>query len=570
MADDQMLIRVVLDASKLEEGMTKLKIFETDVRKGVGTFEDFSKVTANAELQLQKLYATGKITDEQYAKFGRTLQLMTERAQNSFVGMASALNTRALPAVNEFTRIISDAPYGARGMANNVQQLASLFGSLAVQTGGAKIALKEMLVMMAGPAGIVLGINALVSGIVAWSNSTESAKRSQFDFNAELERQKDIRERILELKHDTGAITDQAYRTELLSELTLLQTELERLSVIERINAAKNSPLLGPDGKPVDLTPQGIIAGSRKTQTAVAEGTATARLGLKPEDMSAATRILEIQQKMLEIQKRLSAGGSDLSMPKQLDTSDSDTLVLESVFGRQYRTLLDMMKRRRMLSQMSADQRLAIQQNDIAGMRQDLTSGFKLDTVKEVKQPPLGKSFKETQKELTGFEKQFINSTQFMAANIDDNITKAWRRSFGEANSLLQSFALGILKTMGNVASQMATAGIFKLLGSILLPGSGGGFLSDIAGGIFKSLGFKMAGGGIIGEPVVGMGLRSGASYAFGENGPEMVIPNNQLMASRFTDRRGPQVVVLESRIKGSDLVLVHSKASVDRAGRIM
>lgn len=36
---------------------------------------------------------------------------------------------------------------------------------------------------------------------------------------------------------------------------------------------------------------------------------------------------------------------------------------------------------------------------------------------------------------------------------------------------------------------------------------------------------WAMANGGIIGEPVVGMGLRSGQSYAFGERGPEAVLP---------------------------------------------
>jgi hypothetical protein len=34
-----------------------------------------------------------------------------------------------------------------------------------------------------------------------------------------------------------------------------------------------------------------------------------------------------------------------------------------------------------------------------------------------------------------------------------------------------------------------------------------------------------MANGGVIGEPVIGTGVRSGASYSFGERGPETVIP---------------------------------------------
>ena len=37
--------------------------------------------------------------------------------------------------------------------------------------------------------------------------------------------------------------------------------------------------------------------------------------------------------------------------------------------------------------------------------------------------------------------------------------------------------------------------------------------------------GHGYANGGIISEPIIGTGLRSGAKYSFGENGPETVTP---------------------------------------------
>lgn len=56
--------------------------------------------------------------------------------------------------------------------------------------------------------------------------------------------------------------------------------------------------------------------------------------------------------------------------------------------------------------------------------------------------------------------------------------------------------------------------------------GGGGGGLFGIIGGLF---GIKpaaaMADGGVITEPIIGMGLRSGGTYAFGERGPESVTP---------------------------------------------
>lgn len=62
--------------------------------------------------------------------------------------------------------------------------------------------------------------------------------------------------------------------------------------------------------------------------------------------------------------------------------------------------------------------------------------------------------------------------------------------------------------------------------------------VSSLTGGLHIHLGAMatatgnrvthMANGGVIGEPVFGIGLRSGNPYAFGENGPETVIPGRR------------------------------------------
>jgi TP901 family phage tail tape measure protein len=64
---------------------------------------------------------------------------------------------------------------------------------------------------------------------------------------------------------------------------------------------------------------------------------------------------------------------------------------------------------------------------------------------------------------------------------------------------------------------------------------------------------WAMANGGIIGEPVVGMGLRSGDSYSFGERGPERVVPMGAAAAMPGYGTGGHgggsgQVVVVEKR----------------------
>lgn len=106
----------------------------------------------------------------------------------------------------------------------------------------------------------------------------------------------------------------------------------------------------------------------------------------------------------------------------------------------------------------------------------------------------------------------------------------------------------GILESFGKMITQMyiqkqilepamaglnAAGGIGGILGSLF--GSGGGTpaafsqVSAYDSMVGASTDFSMAGGGIIGEHIVGRGLSSGKSYEFGENGPEAVLNKSQI-----------------------------------------
>jgi hypothetical protein len=73
---------------------------------------------------------------------------------------------------------------------------------------------------------------------------------------------------------------------------------------------------------------------------------------------------------------------------------------------------------------------------------------------------------------------------------------------------------------------------VLKNIGTMALESA----LSFFINAGFKALGtamgippIYMANGGMINEPVVGMGIKTGTSYAFGERGPEMVMPLNKI-----------------------------------------
>ena len=79
------------------------------------------------------------------------------------VGKSAA---NAMPAVQEFSRVIQDAPYGIQGVGNNIQQLTANFGHLSKSAGGTIPALKLMFSSLAGPAGILLAVSVVTS---AWT-----------------------------------------------------------------------------------------------------------------------------------------------------------------------------------------------------------------------------------------------------------------------------------------------------------------------------------------------------------------------------------------------------------------
>src|SRR5690606_15014966 len=77
----------------------------------------------------------------------------------------------ATAATQSFSQVIQDAPYGIRGVANNIQQLTAQFGFLSQRAGGCRAALKAMVASLAGPAGLLLSVSLVTSALTAFSNS---------------------------------------------------------------------------------------------------------------------------------------------------------------------------------------------------------------------------------------------------------------------------------------------------------------------------------------------------------------------------------------------------------------
>lgn len=90
--------------------------------------------------------------------------------------MSGAVQSNAIPTLTSFSQVIQDAPYGIRGVANNITQLTSQFGYLSKSTGGAGAAIKTMIGSLIGPAGILLAVSAVTSLMVSYEGNLFKSK----------------------------------------------------------------------------------------------------------------------------------------------------------------------------------------------------------------------------------------------------------------------------------------------------------------------------------------------------------------------------------------------------------
>ena len=116
-----------------------------------------------------------------FNKFSKGLKTATKANKN--LGDASGAATSS---VMELSRVVSDAPYGIRGMANNITQLVSQMGFASKKAGGLGGALKEMGKQFMGPLGIVFLVTAAVSALDFFYGSATKASETSNQLNDSL------------------------------------------------------------------------------------------------------------------------------------------------------------------------------------------------------------------------------------------------------------------------------------------------------------------------------------------------------------------------------------------------
>jgi hypothetical protein len=162
----------------------------------------------------------------------------------------------AASSVTELGRVFSDAPYGIRGVANNISQLASQFANTTKKAGGLGGALKAMGAAFYGPLGILVAFQAGVALLEMWSmkakpvnaqlevmgsSVTETSTKLRLlntilnDENATLEEQQRVVNSAREELEGYGieVNTTEEGLQKMGFALSNLQTELERTAIAQ-------------------------------------------------------------------------------------------------------------------------------------------------------------------------------------------------------------------------------------------------------------------------------------------------------------------------------------------------
>ena len=175
------------------------------IQKMNGQFVKTKVPVENLNQELDKLNGTLSLTTSQagrqMAKFKKLrgdVQINSKEYQNltksmrmyqKQIDMSTGATGSASSAAMELGRVVSDMPYGIRGVANNLSQFASQMAYATKSTGSLKLAVKDLFQALTGPLGILLVIQAVIAAFDKWSVAKKEAKEASEKLNEALKKE---------------------------------------------------------------------------------------------------------------------------------------------------------------------------------------------------------------------------------------------------------------------------------------------------------------------------------------------------------------------------------------------
>jgi len=194
MADNKndILLKLKIQTDKANAALKKT---EVQIKKTIQSFKGLTKGSLQYQEAQARLASQQATYAQQSEKYNNSLRIQTA-AQASATKQTNQLASAsggATTSVLELGRIVSDAPYGIRGMANNISQLASnmLFTSQQVDKTSGKIigfsgVLKQMGKTFMGPLGLLFLIQGAIALLDGFAGGATKAKESTQDLTKEV------------------------------------------------------------------------------------------------------------------------------------------------------------------------------------------------------------------------------------------------------------------------------------------------------------------------------------------------------------------------------------------------
>ena len=254
-SDKVILLKIELDKAQASANIEKLKnsLKELDGRKREARVVSRKLRLEEAKLANLRLRSSKSIDTQ-----AKSIQKLTkvQREGKTAVGASTS-------ATLELGRVLSDMPYGIRGVANNLQQLASnlFFMSKATnaatgQAVGFGGAIGSLIKGLAGPAGILIAFQGIIALFDYFSTSTKKAgeetkgfKEEIEDLNSIMEKQSDttklvtdnIRDylRLLKAKRELDKLISGLDKDKIALDEKILWNKNEQLRLEEKINNSK-------------------------------------------------------------------------------------------------------------------------------------------------------------------------------------------------------------------------------------------------------------------------------------------------------------------------------------------
>ena len=174
--------------------------------------------------QLYQLRIQGKENTAEYAKLNAQLSTMqanmaaVDRAANEYrktnKGLITSVNdtgqVAALAGANviSFGQVLSDLPYGIRGIANNLQQMTATMVTLVVQSGSLKRAMVALRSAFTGPLGIIVVLQGALAALDFFVGGMEKSKKVTDKAKESVDKyRQSVAESSVEMQIMFGALT---------------------------------------------------------------------------------------------------------------------------------------------------------------------------------------------------------------------------------------------------------------------------------------------------------------------------------------------------------------------------